>query len=64
MSEHQPSCVSLCKDRFFIEVVMVLMQLKISASNNFSVEVHHIGLLFESKIEHITRYVESEDTSC
>lgn len=59
-----PCCVSLCKDPSFIELVMVLRQLKTSVSNNFSVEVHHIVLLSESKIGHTTRYVESEGAGC
>jgi len=57
-------CVSP-QGSFLFEVVVVLMQLTISVSNNFSGEVHHIDhivLLCESKIGHITRYV--EDASC
>lgn len=43
-------CVSSCKDHFFIEMVMIPMQLEISVSNTFSVEVHHTVLVFESEI--------------
>lgn len=57
-------CVSSCKDHFFIEMVMIPMQLEISVSNTFSVEVHHTVLVFESEIWHITSSIESENASC
>lgn len=44
-------CVSSCKDHFFIEMVMIPMQLEISVSNTLSVEVHHTVLVFKVKFD-------------
>lgn len=59
-----PVCVSPCKHHFFIEMVMIAMELEISVSNTFSAEVCHTALFFESEIGRITSSVESENASC